>query len=301
MSGVKKISELLTLAKDKIKGATKIRVAILATPRKEHFAAIKLADDFIVPVFVGKKEEIKNVASTIGFNIDSYEIIDDADSAETALSLAYDGKIDLIMNGGVPVRELAHVLGRKGSGFLVEGKIATHVAALEAARYRKLMFVADAAMISSPDTAQKIGIIENAAALVRKLGIEKPKAALLAAVEAIYPAVPTTMEWAAIAKMGDRGQIKDIIIDGPLSFDCAISAEVARQKGIRDSEVAGDTDLFIASSMETANGIYKAMILYAGAKGGSAIIGGRIPVATSFEVDDDQNTLYSIAFGILAR
>ncbi len=132
------------------------------------------------------------------------------------------------------------------------------------------------------------------------LGIPRAKVALLAAVEAIYPAVPVTMEEAAIAKMGERGQIKDVIIDGPLSFDCAINAEVAHQKGIKNSQVAGDADIFVAPTIETADGVYKAMVMYAGALAGGIIIGGCVPIGTMYEIDSADNIMNSIVLSVLA-
>jgi phosphotransacetylase len=139
--------------------------------------------------------------------------------------------------------------------------------------------------------------VQNAARLVGLLGVKQPKAALLAAVEAIYPAIPVTMEEAAIAKMSDRGQIKGCFIDGPLSFDVAISTEVAHSKGIVDSRVAGDTDIFVGPSMETAHGMYKAMVLYAGVEMAGVIFGGVVPVATSFIVDPIESIINSIVLG----
>ena len=156
------------------------------------------------------------------------------------------------------------------------------------------MFVSDGAVNNNPDAAKKIQIVQNAASVAKQFGVETPKAALLAAVEAIYPAVPVTMEEAAIAKMSDRGQIKGVDIDGPLSFDVAIKTEVARSKGITNSKVAGETDIFVGPSMETANGIYKAMVLYAKAESASVIVGGKAPVASPFAVDSVESAANSL-------
>jgi len=47
-----------------------------------------------------------------------------------------------------------------------------------------------------------------------------------------------SVEAAILAKMSERGQIKNCIVDGPLAFDNAISKEAAEHKGIK-SPVAG--------------------------------------------------------------
>ena len=103
---------------------------------------------------------------------------------------------------------------------------------------------------------------------------------------------------AAIAKMSDRGQIKDVAIDGPLSFDVAISAEVAHSKGIINSPVAGETDIFVGPSTATANGVYKAMVMYAKAQSAGIIFGGRVPVAAPLAVDSIENIVNSIVLSV---
>jgi len=302
MSNMRTFKELLAGAKEKVKSSGPMRTAILAPSRSEHIeAAMKaISEGYIKPIFVGRKNDLIRLGSDSGFDIGGSEIVDSAKPAEEAISLATNGKIDLILNGGIPVREIAQAIGKKEIGFIPEGRIATHIAVFESSKYHKLMLVTDAACIPSPDAAQKIAIVENAAAFARLLGIPRAKAALLAAVEAIYPAVPVTMEAAAIAKMSERGQIKDVIIDGPLSFDCAISAEVAHQKGIKDSPVAGDADIFVTPTIETADGIYKAMAMFTKALAGGVIFGGQAPIATSYEVDSAENIMHSIGLAILA-
>ena len=60
--------------------------------------------------------------------------------------------------------------------------------------------------------------------------------------ETVNPAIPSTLDAAALCKMADRGQIKGGMLDGPLAFDNAISAHAAQVKGIV-SQVAGDADI----------------------------------------------------------
>ena len=85
----------------------------------------------------------------------------------------------------------------------------------------------------------KAAIIQNAVDLARLLDIEQPKVAALSAVEVVKPAITSTIDAACLSKMADRGQIQHAIVDGPLAFDNAISAEAAGVKHIT-SPVAGD-------------------------------------------------------------
>jgi len=172
------------------------------------------------------------------------------------------------------------------------------VAVFEHELYPKLLLMSDGGVTVAPDINKKLSIIKNAVQLARLLGVEAPKVALLAAVEVIYTAMPVTMEAAVISKMADKGQIKNCRIDGPLSMDVALVPEVAKHKGAV-SEVAGDADILIAPNIETGNGIYKAMSLFAKAKTAGVIVGGRIPIALSSRCDNQENVFSSIVLGAL--
>ena len=299
---IKSFDELAAETKEKIAGHDIPKMGIIY-PRggKCVEAAVQAADSgFIQPVLFGPENEIKKNAAAKNLDISSFEIknISSPDeAARKAIEAARNGEVRFLLKGSIATRDLVEILLQPESGFTSKGKIISHIGLVDSPKYHKLMFITDAVVNAESGANVKIGIARNAAALARKLGVESPKAALLAAVEAIYPAVPVTMEEAAIAKMSDRGQIKDVIIDGPLSFDVAINADVARSKGITTSKVAGDADIFVGPSMETANGVYKAMVMYAGVEAAGMIYGGEVPVASTFIVDPVANTVNSIILG----
>ncbi len=300
MTAIKSFSELRDLVREKIKVKGAVPAAVIAPNELKHIeAAVQAANEELIdPVFIGKRKSIEELAASNHINIGAFKIIDSSFPLPDTVTLAENGEIKLIIGGGISPREIAHQIFKNGAGFTASGKIATHIAVLQTPRYHKMMFLTDSAVFGNPDSAQKVTIIENAAAMARLMGIAVPKITLLAAVEAIYPAVPVTMEEAALAKMADRGQIKNVLVDGPLSFDVSISAEVAHQKGIKNSPVAGDPDIFVGPSLETSYGIYQAMVLYAKAEAASVIFGGKVPIATSFVTDDVRNVYNSILLGL---
>ncbi len=301
MSPVNNFLDLATLAREKLNtvGATKVAV-VLPKERKHLEAPLRAASEgLITPIFLGSKTDIEKLAASNKIDIGAHRIMDSSCPLQDAAALAEKGEIGFIMTAGMSPRQVAHQLFKNGTGFNAEGKVATHIAIIYSSKCHKMMYVTDAAVFGNPDSAQKITIIENAAGMAQQLGVATPKVALLAAVEAIYPAMPVTMEEAAIAKMADRGQIKNVLVDGPLSLDVSISAEVAHQKGIKNSPVAGDADIFVGPSMETAYGIYQAMVMYAGAEAGSVIYGGKVPIATCFASDSVTNIYNSLLLGIV--
>ena len=104
----------------------------------------------------------------------------------------------------------------------------------------------------TPALADKRDIAQNAIDLAHALGITTPRMAILSAVETVNPAIPGTIDAAALCKMADRGQIRGAVLDGPLAFDNAISARSAQNKGIV-SEVAGRPDVLLVPGLEAGN------------------------------------------------
>jgi phosphate butyryltransferase len=157
----------------------------------------------------------------------------------------------------------------------------------------------DGAVWPEPDLPRKIDLIFNLVSVSRALGLDRPRIAVVAAVEAIYPQMPVTLDAAVLAKMAERGQIRGALVDGPLSYDVAVDMEAAQAKGIRHSAVAGQADAMLASSIEVANGVYLAMSLYGRCDIGGVIAGGLVPVAASFPSDSLSSRFHSILLAIL--
>jgi phosphate butyryltransferase len=147
----------------------------------------------------------------------------------------------------------------------------------------------------APTLAEKIEITKNAISIARRFGINKPKVAILAAVEKVNPdKMPATVDAAVIAKMAERGQIKNAIIDGPLAVDNAFSKKSCEIKGIV-SKVGGDADIAIVPEIETGNVFYKLLSYLAGAKTAGIIIGAKVPIILTSRADSDETKFLSIA------
>ena len=129
---------------------------------------------------------------------------------------------------------------------------------------------------------------------MNRLGYEKPKVAVLAAVEVVNDAMPATLDAALLSIMSQRGQIKNCIIDGPLAFDNAVSRESAGHKGII-SDVAGDADLLLVPDIEAGNILYKSFVFFAAGKAASLILGASAPIVLTSRSDSEESKLYSIA------
>jgi phosphotransacetylase len=165
---------------------------------------------------------------------------------------------------------------------------------MEVATYPKMFIMTDAAVNIFPNLEDKRDIVQTAIHLSHALGLEMPKVGILSAVEVINSKIPSTLDAAALCKMADRGQITGGILDGPLAFDNAISAQAAKTKGII-SQVSGDVDILLAPDLESANMLFKQLTYLAGAEGAGIVLGTRIPVVLTSRADSVRTRLASVA------
>jgi phosphate acetyltransferase len=160
--------------------------------------------------------------------------------------------------------------------------------------YHKVLIVTDAAINIAPTLEEKADICRNAIDLAVSLGVMRPKVAILAAVETISSKMPATIDAAALCKMAERGQIVGAVLDGPLAFDNAISAEAAAIKGIT-SDVAGDPDILVAPDLEAGNILAKQLTFLARADCAGLVLGARVPIILTSRADSVRARIASCA------
>ena len=255
----------------------------------------------IVPILVGPAAKIAEVAKSAGVDLGKIEIVDAPHSvaaAAAAVGLVREGKAELLMKGSLHTDELmAAVVSRDGG--LRTGRRISHVFVMDVPTYHKVLIVTDGAINIAPTLEDKVDICQNAIDLAISLGLEKPKVAILAAVETVTSKMPATVDAAALCKMAERGQITGGILDGPLAFDNAISKEAAHTKGIR-SEVAGDPDILLAPDLEAGNILAKQLSFLANADSAGLVLGARVPVILTSRADSVRSRIASCGVAMLA-
>lgn len=290
---ITKFEELLEKAKD-LKSQ---RIVLVAA---ESFSSMEAVCDahkkgFVIAVLIGAKDKIKENALKLSWNLDDVEVFDIPDYYEAAtkgVELIREKKADFLMKGGLHTDILLKAVLDKEKG-LKKSKFLSHVMVVNPPAYHKLLLLTDCAMIIAPDLEQKKAIVENSLEVAHALEIEKPKVAVLGAVEDVNIKMQATLDAACLSKMADRKQIKNAIIDGPLAFDNAISKESAKEKGI-ESNVAGDADILLAPEIEAGNILFKAITNFANSECAGVIIGAKCPIALTSRADSAQSKLYSI-------
>lgn len=249
---------------------------------------------------VGDGKLIERAAKQAGVDIANYEVVD-APEYEAALAKSIDllaeDAGDMLMRGAISAVDFLKAILSRRHEFGATG-LMSQVSCVQLPNYHKLLLISDAAVVVAPTMHQKRRLIENAVSVANALGIEMPKVALMAAVEMVNPSMPVSMENAILSKMGERGQIKGALIDGPLALDVATFKSAAELKGVK-SQVAGDADILITNKIEEANILFKSLIRFAHAKTGSVIVGSPKPIIITSRVEVHKNELHSIALACL--
>ena len=254
----------------------------------------------ITPILVGPAGQIAETAKAAKLDLGGLEVIDAPHAhaaAEKAVALVREGRAEVLMKGSLHTDELLSAVVSREKG-LRTGRRITHAFIMDVPTYHKVLIVTDAAINIAPVLEDKADICQNAIDLAISLGREKPKVAVLAAVETVNSKMPATLDAAALCKMADRGQIKGGLVDGPLAFDNAISKDAAKTKGIT-SEVAGDPDILLAPDLEAANILAKQLTFLANADSAGLVLGARVPIILTSRADSVRSRIASCAVAAL--
>jgi len=295
---LKTFDEVLNKAKDY--GPKKMAVA--SAGAEDVLKAVEAArkEGLADSILVGDKKEIIRIADKLGIDPVNYEIIDRLDKTEAArcaVELVRNKKASILMKGMIGTARILKAILNKEIG-LRTNRMLSHVYTLQIKGYNRLLTMTDGAMSISPNLEQKAQIIQNAIYYAHSMEIEKPKVAVVAALELVNPDMPATIDAACLAKMSERGQIVGGIVDGPLGFDNAISKEAAEHKGV-ESPVSGEVDIVLVPNIESGNIFAKGLVYLANAVPAGLLLGAKAPVVLVSRSDSAQSKLYSIALGVL--
>jgi len=291
---LKSLNDIIDLAK----GKKTRRLVVAAAADKPVLEAVKNAykEQIIIPVLVGNKTIIEQIAKEIDFDLSSIDIYEEDNPAKAsvkAVSLIREGKAEILMKGLVSTAPLLKAVLDKENG-LRKGATLSHFALIESPYYHKLIGVTDAAMNITPEFNEKINIVNNAVEVFHRLGNNNPKVAIIGPLEVVNPKIESTSHAAMLTVMNNRGQIKGCTIDGPFAIDNAVSKKAAEHKGII-SDVAGDADILVAPDLNSGNILYKSLMFMGGSTSAAVIMGAKVPVVLTSRADTDKSKMMSIA------
>jgi len=294
---VKNFTQLMSLAQER--GPKTVVVA--AAAQEAVLLAVNEAEELGIAdvLLIGDQSEIERIGRNNDVDLGRLDIIHEPDPIQAArqtMRLINKGRAQIAMKGAIQTADFLRAVLDRDIG-LRTGRLLSHVAAFDIPGFDRLILISDAGVIVAPTLHQKADIVRNAIDVAHRLGIIRPKVALLAATEIVNPKIPATVDAAALSKMADRKQIVGGIIDGPLTLDNAISESASTVKGI-ESPVIGKADILIAPDIEAGNILAKGIIYFAQAYMAGVIIGARVPIILPSRSDTHEAKLIALSLSV---
>ena len=291
-------NNLLNIAHNK-KG---VKVAIVNAGKPLPMISVQDAvnENLVEPIFIGDKKEILKCAEDLKWDISQYEIINEPvenNTAKIATKLAKEKKVKIIVKGHIHTDILMKEVLKREYNLLGKTRL-SHIWHMTIDKESKPLIITDGALNVLPNIKTKIHILKNVINFSNRIGINRPKIAILSATEEVLDSVPSSREAAEITKLAkDENLNADVF--GPLAFDNSVSKKSANIKGIKNI-VAGDADVLLVPSVETGNALVKMLIYFCGACAAGVVIGGKVPVVITSRSDEAPARLASIAAAVVA-
>jgi phosphate acetyltransferase len=279
-----------------------VKVAVVNAGKPLPMLSVQDAvnENLIEPIFIGDEKEILKCAEDLKWDISNYEIIDEPvenNTAKIAAQLASKGKIKIIVKGHIHTDVLMKEVLKREYNLLGKTRL-SHIWHMTVEKDDKPLIITDGALNVLPNVKTKMHILKNVINFSNRIGISKPKVAVLSATEEVLESVPSSLDAAELTKLAKEENL-DADVFGPLAFDNSISKKSAGIKGIKNS-VAGEADVLLVPSVETGNGLVKMMIYFMGACAAGVVVGGKVPVVITSRSDEAQARLASIAAAVVA-
>ena len=279
-----------------------VKVAVVNAGKPLPMLSVQDAvnENLIEPIFIGDKKEILKCADDLKWDISKYEIIDESvenNTAKIAAKLASEDKVKIIVKGHIHTDVLMKEVLKREYNLLGKTRL-SHIWHMTVEKDDKPLIITDGALNVMPNVKTKMHILKNVINFSKRIGISRPKIAVLSATEEVLDSVPSSLDAAELTKLATKENLEADVF-GPLAFDNSISKKSAGIKGIKNS-VAGEADVLLVPSVETGNGLVKMMIYFMGACAAGVVIGGKVPVVITSRSDEAQARLASIAAAVVA-
>ena len=279
-----------------------VKVAVVNAGKPLPMLSVQDAvnENLIEPIFIGDKKEILKCAEDLKWDISEYEIIDEPvenDTAKIAAKLASEDKIKIIVKCHIHTDVLMKEVLKREYNLLGKTRL-SHIWHMSVEKDGKPLIITDGALNVLPNVKTKMHILKNVINFSNRIGISRPKVAVLSATEEVLDSVPSSLDAAELTKLAKEENLEADVF-GPLAFDNSISKKSAAIKGIKNV-VAGEADVLLVPSVETGNGLVKMMIYFMGACAAGVVVGGKVPVVITSRSDEAQARLASIAAAVVA-
>jgi phosphate butyryltransferase len=253
------------------------------------------------PVLFGKEEKIRQKAQSLGMEalLASALMVATDNAPAAAVAGAAKGQVDVLLKGHLRTDDLLHTALDREAG-LRTGRLLSDVLLYEdtASGEQRLVGISDGGLNVLPTLEQKQQIVENAIEVMRCLGIQRPKVAIMSATESVSKSVPSTEDAAVLTAMAAAGKFGDAEVFGPIALDCALLESAAQAKGIVNP-VCGHADCMVVPNIEAGNLLGKAVKYIGGSQCAHVVVGAKVPILIPSRVESVDDKVNSIALGVL--
>ncbi len=257
-------------------------------------------ENLIIPIFIGDEKQIQKCAADIKFDISKYKIFHEPvenNTAKIAAKLASKKEIQIIVKGHIHTDVIMKEVLKRDYNLLEKTRL-SHIWHMTLDKSDKPLIITDGALNVAPNVKTKMHILRNVINFSNRIGIEKPKVAVLSATEEVLESVQSSLDAKEITKEALKENLNADVF-GPLAFDNSVSKKSAAIKGIKNI-VAGQADVLLVPSVEAGNALVKMMIYFMGACAAGVVVGGKVPVVITSRADDAPARLASIAAAVVA-
>lgn len=281
------------------------RIVVIAAAQDEvalEAAAVAEEDGLARCILVGDQHRIEALLWDLGRDPHDFQIVDRQELHEavgTAVRLVREGEGHILMKGKVTSADLLKEVLHRDRG-LRTGRLLSDVFLFDSPLpgNARLIGITDGGINLAPDVEAKARILANAVEVFRALGYEKPKIAVLSAIEKVNADLPSTVDAAELARRGKEGAFGSCEVAGPLAMDLAVSTEAALRKGV-ETPVAGVADVLLFPSIEAANIAAKTVQYLAGVEVGHVVVGAAAPVLIPSRSESARAKANAVALGRL--
>ncbi len=289
---------------EKVKGYPEAKRMAVAAANDDHTIEAVLharKEGIVDPILVGDKAVITEILANLGETVaeeNIYDVPDITEAAAYAVKLVREGKADFLMKGKMDTSVILKAVVNKEHG-LGQGRTMSHFTMFDVPTYHKILVPVDGGMVTYPTLEQKKDIINNTVETLISMGYDCPKVGVLACVEKLNPKMPETVEGNELKEMNKRGEIPNCIVEGPISYDCAVSKEIADFKGFV-SPCAGDVDVLVAPNIHAGNIMGKMLACTCKARMAGFIVGAKCPIVMTSRGSSAEEKYLSIVVSAAA-
>ncbi|BDG09846.1 phosphate acyltransferase [Anaeromyxobacter paludicola] len=259
------------------------------------------ARGLVEPVLIGDRAAIVTALESYGADPARYPVVDEPDldrAARRAVALVRGEGAEIVLKGSLSTAQLLRAVLDRDHGLRGPGLLSDVLVTEAPGGEPRLLGVTDGGLNVAPSLEDKRRILENAVRVFHRLGVERPKVALLCAIETVTPAMPHTAEAAALQALAERGELEGCEPFGPVALDGALSVGAARAKGM-SHPAAGKADVILVPNIETGNALGKSFTWLAEKRVGHVVEGARAPVLIPSRAEGSMDKLCSLALGVL--